>query len=138
MRIIKIHAYNYLKSLALIEVYDKLEGAIMVMLTAKHNRIIGFGFKSLIEVANNAVHNYKTVWHYIERVLRHYKRWDALIESDKNGTFREKLKAYQEANVKKFYGDPILMKLFPAVFNPASNSNEWFELEMIAEFLKRE
>lgn len=132
MRIIKIHAYNYLKELHTIEFYDKLEGAIMTMLTARHNKIIGFGFKNLIEVANNAIHNYKDVWHYIERVLRHYKRWDALIESDTKGTFREKLRDYQGAGVEKNYeAEAVLFKLFPVVFNPSTNSGEWFHLGLI-------
>jgi len=137
MRIIKIHVYNYLKSLDLIELYDKMEGPIMVMLTARYNMIIGFGFKNFIEVANNAVHNYKNQWHYIERVLRHYKRLDALIENDKNGTFREKLKAYHNgATGETFSGERLLIKLFPAVFDPASSSTEWFHVGMIEESLK--
>ncbi|HCZ35475.1 MAG TPA: hypothetical protein DHV26_06055 [Cytophagales bacterium] len=132
MRIIKIHAYNYLKKLHMIEIYDKLEGAIMVMLTAKHNKIIGFGFKNFIEVANNAIHNYKNVWHYIERVLRHYKRWDVLIESDTKGTFREKLRAYQEGDAEKNYeAEAILIRLFPVVFAPSTNNSEWFHLGLI-------
>lgn len=132
MRIIKIHAYYYLKKLHMIELYDKLEGAIMTMLTAKHNKIIGFGFKNFIEVANNAIQYYKNVWHYIERVLRHYKRWDVLIESDTKGTFREKLRAYQEGDVEKYYeAEAILIRLFPVVFDPSSNSGEWFHLDLI-------
>lgn len=132
MRIIKIHAYNYLKKLHLIEPYDKLEGSIMAMLTAKHNRIIGFGFKNFIEVANNAIHNYKNVWHYIERVLRHYKRWDSLIASDTNGTFREKLQAYKDENIERDHqAEVILIKLFPVVFDPNATSGEWFHLGLI-------
>ncbi|PZQ94503.1 MAG: hypothetical protein DI539_30970, partial [Flavobacterium psychrophilum] len=132
LRIIKIHAYSYLKQLPMIELYDKLEGAVMAMLTAKHNRIIGFGFKNFVEVANNAIHNYKDVWHYIERVLRHYKRWDVLIESDTNGTFREKLRTYQEENVEKDYeAEAILVRLFPIVFDPDTNTGEWFHLGLI-------
>ncbi len=132
MRIIKIHAYNHLKELHLIELYDKLEGAIMVMLTVKHNKIIGFGFKNFIEVANNAIHNYQNIWHYIERVLRHYKRWDVLIESDTNGTLREKLKTYQEGDVKKNYeAEALLIRLFPVVFAPSRNTGEWFYLGLI-------
>lgn len=132
MRIIKIHAYNYLKKMHLLQLYDKLEGPIMTMLTAKHNKIIGFGFQNLVEVANNAVHNYKSVWHLIERVFRHYKRWDTLIENDTNGTFREKLRAYQEGNVEKnFDAEAVLIWLFPVVFSLSKNSGEWFHLGMI-------
>ncbi len=132
MRIIKIHAYNHLKKLHLIELYDKLEGSIMVMLTAKHNKIIGFGFKNFIEVANNAIHSYTDVWHHIERVLRHYKRWDVLIEIDTKGTFREKLRAYHEVDVEKNYeAEALLIKLFPVVFDPSSNKSEWFHLGLI-------
>lgn len=132
LRIIKIHAYNYLKQLHMIELYDKLEGAVMAMLTAKHNRIIGFGFRNFIEVANNAIHNYTDVWHYIERVLRHYKMWDVLIESDTNGTFREKLRAYREGNVDKSHeAEAILIRLFPVVFDPSTNTGEWFHLGLI-------
>ena len=132
MRIIKIHAYNFLKSLDLIELYDKIEGTLMTILTAKHNRIIGFGFKNFIEVANNAIHNYKTTWTYIWQAFTYYKLWDELIQRDRKGTFQEKLLAHQSSNVEKYSNaERILIKLFPEVFNPSSIKIPWFHLEMI-------
>jgi len=126
--ILRIFAYNTLRDYRLIEQYDRSEGPMLTILSAKHNRIIGMGFTNFLGLANNAIQHYKTLWPFIEQVFIQYGLWDNLMQSDKKGTFKKKLDEYNEIrdeidNSGSSY--ELMIKLFPEIFQPEANSMEW-------------
>jgi len=129
MQLVQILTYNQLKNGTLIEICDQMEGPILTILSAKQGRIIGFGFKNWISLANNAIHNYKRSWEFIKRAFILFEKWDVINAEDKKGSFRAK----QEKFTNTFSEDRILPsfhvleRLFPELSNPSAKSPKWIE-----------
>lgn len=128
--ILRILAYNTLRDYSLIQQYDRSEGQMLTILSARHNRIIGMGFTNFLGLANNALQHYKILWPYIEQVFIQYGLWDNVIKSDKKGTFKRKLDEYNEIrdtidNTELSY--ELMIRLFPDIFRPEADATKWDE-----------
>lgn len=127
-RILKLYAYNILKDKTLIELYDRIDGTMLTILSAKFRRVIGMGFANFLGMANNAIQNYKTTWPFIEQSFKHFGIWDDILELDKKGTFKKKLSEYYNSDKNDSHLDQsylVLIRLFPGVFESKLSSFEW-------------
>lgn len=129
IQLVQITAFNQLRTGRLIEFYDHIEGPILTILSAKQGRIIGFGFKNWISLANNAIHSYKRFWPFIERAFVFYGKWKLILDEDKKGTFNTKhqnfLKNLEKDNFEPSY--VVIENLFPELFNASAVTPKWIE-----------
>ncbi len=130
-RIINLYAYNALGQRTHMEWFEKIDGTVYTVLSAKFNKIVGHGFHNFISLANNAIHSYKSTFTFIEQAFKFYKVWDKIIAEDKKQTFREKHEQFlrdknQPTNMEGYF---VLKLLFAEVFNPTGKTVEWIKLE---------
>lgn len=132
-RIINIYAYNALGQKMYIEWFEKINGTVYTILSAKFNQIVGHGFSNFISLANNAIHSYKTTYPFIEQAFKYYKVWDKVMAEDQKKTFFAKHQEYlPDMNQSSdSQGHLVLKMLFAEVFNPSKKSIEWIKLEDI-------
>lgn len=64
--------------------------AYFAIISFKINKVFGTGHDNLLAMANNALSNYKTHIDVILHALEFYNREQAIIDSDKKGTFARK------------------------------------------------
>ncbi|HEV8511970.1 MAG TPA: DUF6035 family protein [Cyclobacteriaceae bacterium] len=129
-RILKIYGYNVLRDFRLIEIYDRMEGPMLTLLSAKHRRIIGMGFTNFVSLANNAIQSYKTSWPYIEKGFKHYGIWESILSSDKKHSFQNKLSLISHEKIQASWLDEVLLiltRLFPDVFPSEKNPIPWLQ-----------
>lgn len=125
-RVVMIYAYNHLRLQHLTDHYERIEGAVLVILSAKFHKIIGQGFSNFLEVANNAVRSYRC-WTFIERAMKHYGILDSVIALDRKGTFASKRAAHIESP-SSIEESLMLAKLFPEVVG--SLDKQWIDGEI--------
>lgn len=88
------------------------QSLICIIESAKRNKIVGFGWKNnqWIAFVNNAIEFYSEYWEYIELAFKHYGIWEKLIELDKKGSFRKKLKKYYDTNPTQNFECDLLFR----------------------------
>ena len=130
-RIINIYAYNTLAQKTYIEWFEKIDGTVYTILSAKFNQIVGHGFPNFISLANNAIHSYKNTYSSIEQAFKYYKVWDKVIAEDQKKTFFKKHEDYlsDKNQSSDEQGHFVLKMLFAEVFDPSQTSVEWITLE---------
>lgn len=91
--------------------------------SAKHGRVIGWRFKTFIEVAHRVEPAHRRYLHYFRRALAAYDRADQLRAEDKSGKWALKVKHYKaqmQINDPAYTPDTSDMKLvvllFPEIF----------------------
>lgn len=92
---------------------------LSIIRSAETGVIIGFGFNSdaWIQFANNAIHNYKSLWPYIRKALEYYDVWNLILSLDKRNTFTKKLKELEKMNVSTDKEcEYLLLELYPEIF----------------------
>jgi competence CoiA-like predicted nuclease len=130
-RRINIYAYNALGQRTYIEWYEKIDATVYTILSAKFNQIVGHGFSNFISLANNAIHNYKATYAFIEQAFKYYKIWEKVTSEDQKKTFFKKRQEYlaMGSQLTDSQGYFVLKILFAEVFNPNRESVEWIKLE---------
>ncbi|HEY0652251.1 MAG TPA: DUF6035 family protein [Chryseosolibacter sp.] len=89
---------------------------ILIVESAKQNRLVGYNFKgngAWIAFANNAIEYHSEYWEYFELAFKYYGLWEQLIKNDKKGSFQKKLaNFYQNIPPQKFDFDRIFRTVF--------------------------
>lgn len=90
---------------------------ILIVESAKQNRIVGYNFKgngAWVAFANNAIEYHNEYWEYFELAFKYYGLWEQLIKNDKKGSFQKKLANFYEGMpAQKFDFDRIFRTVFP-------------------------
>lgn len=90
---------------------------ILIIESAKQNRLVGYNFKgngAWVAFANNAIEYHSEYWEYFELAFKYYGLWEQLIQNDKKGTFQKKLmNFYQSIPRQKFDFDRVFRTVFP-------------------------
>ena len=97
---------------------------VSALYTAKHGRVIGWGFKKFIEVAHRVAGGHPSLLPLFRIALRVYKRGPQIHQEDKTGRWKRRVEEYKIAIVA---GDPkyshdgqydeAIAILFPELFN---------------------
>jgi competence CoiA-like predicted nuclease len=89
---------------------------LLIIQSAKQGKFIGYNFKgngAWIAFANNAIEYHSEYWEYFELAFKQYGLWDKLIESDKNGSFHQKLEEfYKKMPTQRYDFDRIFRRVF--------------------------
>lgn len=114
------------------ETYQEIEGTVLVILSAKFQRIIGYRLNNFISLANNSIQYYKATYTFIEQAFKYYKLWDIIQAEDEKKTFKTKHDAFLADKTLKYNerGLAVLRILFPDVAGQNSQS-EWIKLEWL-------
>lgn len=130
--IIRVLAFNRLRSIHPMETYQEIEGTVLVILSAKFQRIIGYRLNNFISLANNSIQYYKATYTFIEQAFKYYKLWDIIQAEDEKKTFKTKHDAFLADKTLKYNerGLAVLRILFPDVAGQNSQS-EWIKLEWL-------
>lgn len=107
---------NNLNDRTLVDAVFNYTKQLFVIESARQKRIVGFNYKSneWIAFANNAVDHYSEHWECIELAFKKYGLWDILTNSDKKGTFANKVQFFYSARPKQDYDfDKVFRDLYP-------------------------
>ncbi|HHT23310.1 MAG TPA: hypothetical protein GXZ87_08385 [Bacteroidales bacterium] len=114
-----VHTYilcNRLSDRSLVDDVFKLKMVLFIIESAIQGKIIGFNFtgNKWISFANNAIEHYSNYWRYLELVFKRTGLWNKLIESDRKGTFQNKLRElYSDMPPQNHDFDNVFYDLYP-------------------------
>ncbi|MDD4215119.1 MAG: DUF6035 family protein, partial [Bacteroidales bacterium] len=106
----KLEQFSYIEKF-----YDHLN-EFLVIESAKNGRlsILGNEKQSLLWMANLAAKEYSEHWMYFDFAFKHYGLYPALMNDDKKGTFRSKLKSLSDSSQEKDTRfESVLSVLYP-------------------------
>lgn len=96
---------------------SNLKHIILVILNLKLDKIIGYKYKTHLEIAHTVFQSRKEYIGIYLKALEFYNRTQMLIRQDESGKLFEKIRRYNFENIKQNNrNDDILKKIFPELF----------------------
>jgi len=82
---------------------------LFTLYSIEHNKVIGYRFSQLIQVANNALQHYTCHFDIILKAIKVYDRYESLMGKQ---SFRKKIREYSYCRQNLKY-DNVIIELFP-------------------------
>jgi competence CoiA-like predicted nuclease len=107
--IVKVDNRDFIKDL------PSVEKVLFGILSLKRNRIIGFNYKSMVNVVHHVIDQRHSLFTIFDCAMDFYDRKEQILKLDKSGKLNEKIEKFRPSRVDRKY-EYAIKAIFPEIY----------------------